>query len=136
FLYLRTLRTGSRAFSLEKGSLLDVILKLQNDDRTKMWEQTLQSLRDLEPPIHNVAQLQPILEGVKERMNNFIKLNNTQHNLAFYASDLTREHLREVITFFATSEFDSNLVPFNHLGTGAINTFVFALLTFIADLKG
>jgi putative ATP-dependent endonuclease of OLD family len=136
FLYLRTLRTGSRALSLEKGSLLDIILKLQDDDRTKMWEETLQSLRDLDPPIHKITQLQPILEGVKERMNNFIKLNNTQNNLGFYASDLTREHLREVITFFATSEFDSNLVPFNHLGTGAINTFVFALLTFIADLKG
>ena len=29
FLYLRTLRTGSRALSLERGSLLDIILRLQ-----------------------------------------------------------------------------------------------------------
>lgn len=136
FLYLRTLRTGRRALSLEKGSLLDIILKLEGGDRTQMWERTLKSLRDLRPPIDEITQLKPILEGVKERMNNFIKLNNTEHNLGFYASDLTRENLREVITFFATSEFDSNLVPFNHLGTGAINTFVFALITFIADLKG
>jgi len=30
FLFLRTLRTGSRALSLERGSLLDIILRLKN----------------------------------------------------------------------------------------------------------
>lgn len=46
FLYLRTLRTGSRALSLERGSLLDIILKLM-ELRPQMWEDILTQLRDL-----------------------------------------------------------------------------------------
>lgn len=136
FLFLRTLRTGARALSLEKGSLLDLILRLKDDDRTKMWEDTLLSLRNLNPAIHSIAQLSSILNEVTERMNMFIRLSDQENKLGFFPSDLTREHLRKVITFFASSEFDNTLVPFNRLGTGAINTFVFSLLTFIADLKG
>ena len=33
FIYLRALRTGARALSLERGSLLDIILRLKEDDR-------------------------------------------------------------------------------------------------------
>ena len=47
FLYLRTLRTGSRALSLERGSLLDVILRVR-ELRPRMWEQVLEQLRVLE----------------------------------------------------------------------------------------
>jgi putative ATP-dependent endonuclease of the OLD family len=43
FLYLRSLRTGSRALSLERGSLLDIILRLK-DVRPMMWEDTLATL--------------------------------------------------------------------------------------------
>lgn len=43
FLYLRSLRTGSRALSLERGSLLDIILRLK-DVRPLMWEDTLGTL--------------------------------------------------------------------------------------------
>ena len=51
FIYLRALRTGARALSLERGSLLDIILKLKEDDRSAMWEQTLTSMEDLDPSI-------------------------------------------------------------------------------------
>jgi len=44
FLYLRTLRTGSRALSLEKGSLLDIILSLK-ELRPQMWEKTIEELQ-------------------------------------------------------------------------------------------
>lgn len=37
FLYLRTQRTGSRALSLERGSLLDIILRLK-EMRPRMWK--------------------------------------------------------------------------------------------------
>jgi putative ATP-dependent endonuclease of OLD family len=37
FLYLRSLRTGSRALSLEHGSLLDIILRLK-EVRPQMWD--------------------------------------------------------------------------------------------------
>ncbi len=50
FLYLRALRTGSRALSLERGSLLDVILK-QREIHTGIWETSIQRLRELDPPI-------------------------------------------------------------------------------------
>jgi len=40
FLYLRALRTGSRALSLERGSLLDVLLRLQKV-RTGLWNKPL-----------------------------------------------------------------------------------------------
>ncbi len=54
----------------------------------------------------------------------------------FFASDLTRENLREVIQFFVRSKGSEYAVPFHRLGTGSINTLVFALLTHIADLRG
>lgn len=47
FLYLRTLRTGSRALSLVRGSLLDIILRLQEDKSFKIWEDVLEQLRVL-----------------------------------------------------------------------------------------
>jgi putative ATP-dependent endonuclease of OLD family len=37
FLFLRSLRTGSRALSLEHGSLLDIILRLK-EIRPRMWK--------------------------------------------------------------------------------------------------
>jgi putative ATP-dependent endonuclease of OLD family len=43
FLYLRSLRTGSRALSLERGSLLDIILRLK-EVRPQMWEDTITTL--------------------------------------------------------------------------------------------
>ena len=46
FLYLRALRTGTRALSLERGSLLDVLLRLQKV-RTGLWEHAIDRLRNL-----------------------------------------------------------------------------------------
>lgn len=45
FLYLRALRTGSRALSLEHGSLLDMILRLKGV-RTGLWEKAITRLRN------------------------------------------------------------------------------------------
>jgi len=50
FIYLRTVRTGSRALSLEHGSLLDVILRMK-EARMKLWEKTRKRLRDLDPQL-------------------------------------------------------------------------------------
>jgi putative ATP-dependent endonuclease of OLD family len=47
FLYLRAVRTGSRALSLERGSLLDVILRLRGA-RAGLWEKAIGRLRDLD----------------------------------------------------------------------------------------
>lgn len=101
-----------------------------------MWEDTVKRLRQFEPPVGSVPQLKAIRDRVRERMNRFIGLADGDDATAFFASDLTRENLREVIQFFVRSKGSPYAVPFHRLGTGAINTLVFALLTHIADLRG
>ncbi len=135
FLFLRTLRTGSRALSLQRGSLLDTILRIGGTGLDKMWQDTLERLRDLNPPIGEIGQLKQIRTEVQTRMAQFVNLASEGDATAFFASELTREHLREVVRFFVASEQNNHLAPFQRQGTGAINMLVFALLTFIAELK-
>ncbi len=135
FVFLRTLRTGTRALSLQRGSLLDTVLRLGSTGPSEMWENTLGTLRNLDPAIGEVAQLKHIRAEVQARMAQFVNLAPGDDATAFFASDLTREHLREVVRFFIASEQSGHLVPFQRLGTGTINMLVFALLTFIAELK-
>jgi len=136
FIYLRTLRTGRRALSLERGSLLATILRLGDTGKESMWESTVKQLRTLDPAIGDIPQLKGIQAQIKERMARFVGLSADSDATGFYASDLTREHLREVVQLFLKSEDSNHAVPFNRLGTGAVNALVFALLTHIADLRG
>ncbi len=135
FIYLRALRTGTRALSLERGSLLDIILRLKDEDRSAMWEQTLQSLEGLEPPIHDIPQLKEVLDEIDKRVRRFVGLSQIERSLGLFPSALTRESLRKSITFFGASERSETLVPYWRLGSGVINAMVFSLLTFIAELK-
>lgn len=136
FVYLRTLRTGRRALSLERGSLLDTILRLGDDGKESMWESTVKQLRALDTPIGDIPQLEGIQAQIKDRMTRFVGLSPDKDATGFYASDLTRENLREVVQLFLKSQDSNHAVPFNRLGTGAVNALVFALLTHIADLRG
>lgn len=135
FIYLRALRTGARALSLERGSLLDIILRLKEDDRSEMWEQTLGQLEDLDPPIDQIPQLKEILEDIDERARRFIPLTDDGQAFRLFPSALTREDLRHSITLFGSSERSNTPVPYWRLGSGVINALVFSLLTFIAQLK-
>ncbi|MHB8910729.1 MAG: ATP-dependent nuclease, partial [Syntrophales bacterium] len=135
FLFLRTLRTGSRALSLQRGSLLDTILRIGGTGLDKMWQDTLERLRKLDPTIGEIGQLKQIRTEVQARMAQFVNLASEGDATAFFASELTREHLREVVRFFVASEQNNHLIPFQRQGTGTINMLVFALLTFIAELK-
>ncbi len=101
-----------------------------------MWEDTLTRLRGLDPPIGTIPQLEAIRSQVRDRMARFVGIAEGDDATGFFASELTREHLREVVTFFVRSQESQYLVPFHRLGTGSINTLVFALLTHIADLRG
>jgi putative ATP-dependent endonuclease of OLD family len=135
FLYLRTLRTGSRALSLERGSLLDIILRMQGV-RTGLWEQSIRRLRGLDPPIDNDAtDLVPVLETIEKRLAQYILLNSKDRATKLFVSQLTREHLRKTMAFFLSVSSDQNPVPFQEVGTGTLNTLVLALLSFIADIK-
>lgn len=135
FVFLRTLRTGSRALSLQRGSLLDTLLRLSGSGLADMWQDTLHRLKGLTPSIGEVQQLRQIRSDIRERMARFVSLAPGDDATAFFASDLTREDLREVVRLFIAAEPVGHRVPFSRLGTGSINLLVFALLTAIAELK-
>jgi len=135
FLYLRALRTGSRALSLERGSLLDVILR-QQGIRTGIWENAIEQLRNLDPAIdEGAADLVPVLENIEKRLGQYIHLDGDGRGTKLFVSQLTREHLRKTISFFMRTSAGQEPVPFKEAGTGTLNTLVLALLSMIADLK-
>lgn len=135
FLYLRTLRTGSRALSLERGSLLDIILKVQGV-RVDLWERSIKRLEELEPPIdEGSTDLFPILDAIEKRLGQYVSINVDGRATKLFVSQLTREHLRKTISFFLSMSQDQRAVPFQHVGTGTLNVLVLALLSFIAEAK-
>lgn len=138
FLYLRTLRTGSRALSLERGSLLDIILRLQ-DKQLKMWEDVLAQLRVLPVAESEELGIKDILSSVQAAVREFVPAE-WANNPHMRVSDLTREALRKSLTvFMGTGSLREDgteyAAPFQHQGTGTINTLVLALLSMIAELK-
>lgn len=138
FLYLRTLRTGSRALSLERGSLLDIILKLQ-EKRLQIWEDVLAELRKLPVAEKPELGITDILSTVQDAVRLFIPSDGAD-NPHLKVSDLTRENLRKtLIPFMDTGAKKENgdpySAPYQHQGTGTINILVLALLSLIAELK-
>lgn len=131
FLYLRSIRTGNRALSLERGSLLDIILRLK-EIRPKMWEDTIINLAS-----HEVASNPDIgISGILENLNTAIKKYVPKEWGAkpqLRVSNLTREHLRKIITAFIATEKTNYIAPFYRQGTGTINILVLALLSLIAE---
>lgn len=136
FVYLRALRTGSRALGLQRGSLLDTVLKLGGEGVAEMWLETLEKLRNLDPAVGDIERLKDIRTRVRERLGKFVNLSAGDDSTGFFASELTREHLREVVRLFIATSPSDYAVPFSRQGNGSINLLVFALLTIIADLKG
>lgn len=135
FLYLRTIRTGSRALSLERGTLLDNILRMK-EARKGMWESIRRRLATLDPPIDaDATELGPILDEIEARLAEYIAPGGTGRSTRLFVSQLTREHLRKTIAFFLTMGRGEEAVPFQQAGSGTLNTLLLALLTFIADLK-
>jgi len=133
FLYLRALRTGSRALSLEHGSLLDLILRLKGV-RTGLWEKAINRLRNLDIE-QDAPELEPVLKSIEQRLARYIPSNAANRATKLHVSQLTREHLRKTMAFFLAMSKDQSHVPFQQAGAGTLSTLVLALLTFIADLK-
>lgn len=138
FLFLRTLRTGRRALSLERGSLLDIILRLQ-EQRFQMWEDILAQLRSLPVAEKEELGITSILSTVQESIRNFVH-SDWASSPHMRVSDLTRESLRRIITVFMETgaqleDGSMHAAPYQHQGTGTINTLVLALLSQIAELK-
>ena len=138
FLYLRTLRTGNRALSLEHGSLLDIILKLR-ELKPRMWEDVLSQLRDISVAGSPELGISEILTSVQKSVRELVPVECADAP-AIRVSQMTREHLRQILTVFlgtgtCNSAGKEYAAPFHHQGTGTINTLVLTLLSMIADLK-
>ena len=133
FLYLRSIRTGSRALSLERGSLLDIILRLK-EVRPQMWEDTLATLSGLSVASDPALGISPVLESINTALQKYVpKEWGVEPHLK--VSTLTREHLRKVITAFIATGDGDHAAPFYRQGTGTINMLVLAMLSQIAESK-
>lgn len=133
FLYLRSIRTGSRALSLERGSLLDIILRLK-EVRPQMWEDTLGTLSAISVASDPKLGISPVLESINTALKKYVpKEWGVEPHLK--VSNLTREHLRKVITAFIATGDGDHAAPFYRQGTGTINMLVLAMLSLIAEGK-
>lgn len=133
FLYLRSLRTGSRALSLERGSLLDIILRLK-EVRPQMWEDTITALSDYSVASDPEIGISGVLESINTALKKYVpKEWGVEPHLK--VSNLTREHLRKIITAFIATGEGSHAAPFYRQGTGTINMLVLAMLSQIAEDK-
>ncbi len=137
FLFLRAHRTATRALSLERGSLLDIILRLQ-EKRLQIWEDVLAQLRELPVAQDSEISVNGVLREVEAAVRTFVPAGwaDGPH---LKVSDLTREHLRKTLMVFlgtgAVIDGKEYAAPFQHQGTGTLNVIVLALLSLIAELK-
>jgi putative ATP-dependent endonuclease of OLD family len=133
FLYLRSLRTGSRALSLEHGSLLDIILRLK-EIRPQMWEDTISNLSTFNVASNPELGISGVLESINAALKKYVPREwGVRPHLK--VSALTREHLRKVITAFVATGEGEHAAPFFRQGTGTINMLVLAMLSQIAEDK-
>jgi len=135
FLYLRPNRTGNRALSFGRGSLIDTIVRLESDRAGSLWTSALEALDGIDLTVA-AAGFTQIRDEVLTRVRRFLSVPPDSTAVGVHPSDLTREHLREVLRMFITTQPGTYPVPFSRLSTGALNVLVFALLTYIADLRG
>lgn len=132
FLYLRSLRTGSRALSLEKGSLLDIVLRAR-EVKPKMWEDVLTRLDQAKIPIDDEDEIGAVLTDVQTAINRYVpKEWGAAPKLK--VSRMTREDLRRTIVAFIETSGEHS-APYFRQGTGTSNMLVLALLSIIRDNK-
>jgi putative ATP-dependent endonuclease of the OLD family len=133
FLFLRSLRTGSRALSLEHGSLLDIILRLK-EIRPQMWEGTIGTLAAFDVASDPAIGISGVLESIDKSLKKYVPREwGVKPHLK--VSNLTRENLRKVVTAFIATGDGDHAAPFYRQGTGTINMLVLAMLSQIAEDK-
>ncbi|MFC9492769.1 AAA family ATPase, partial [Streptomyces hydrogenans] len=136
FLYLRPNRTGNRALTFQRGSLLDTIARLEAERTGPVWEKALTDIAAV-AVAGDDSGFAKILSELTDRVDRFVGLSAAEPKpVDLQVSEGTREHLREVLRLFIATQPGSHGVPFNRLSTGTLNLLVFALLTYIAELKG
>lgn len=133
FLYLRSIRTGSRALSLERGSLLDIILRLK-EVRPHMWDDAIGKLSAFSVAEDPSLGISGILQSINSALKKYVPKDwGIEPHLK--VSNLTRDHLRKVITAFIATGDGTHAAPFYRQGTGTINMLVLAMLSQIAEDK-
>lgn len=133
FLFLRSLRTGSRALSLEHGSLLDIILRLK-EIRPQMWEGAIATLAAFDVASDPAIGISGVLDSIDKSLKKYVPREwGMKPHLK--VSNLTREHLRKVVTAFIATGDGDHAAPFFRQGTGTINMLVLAMLSQIAEDK-
>jgi putative ATP-dependent endonuclease of OLD family len=133
FLLLRALRTGTRAMSMERGSLLDVVLRAFEVE-VQMWENLLEKLRGIPVAGDENPEFGQVLSSIDEAMKQIVATEwaDAPH---LRVSELTREDLRRVLRSFMATGAHGYAAPFNHQGSGTINSLVIAMLTLIAQKR-
>lgn len=133
YLFLRSVRTGSRALSLEHGSLLDLILRLK-EIRPQMWESTIGTLAAFDVASDPAIGISGVLDSIDKSLKKYVPREwGAKPHLK--VSNLTREHLRKVVTAFIATGDGDHAAPFYRQGTGTINMLVLAMLSQIAEDK-
>lgn len=133
YLFLRSVRTGSRALSLEHGSLLDLILRLK-EIRPQMWESTIGTLAAFDVASDPKIGISGVLDSIDKSLKKYVPREwGAKPHLK--VSNLTREHLRKVVTAFIATGNGDHAAPFYRQGTGTINMLVLAMLSQIAEDK-
>jgi putative ATP-dependent endonuclease of the OLD family len=133
FLYLRSLRTATRALSLEHGSLLDIILRIK-EIRPQMWEKTIEQLGKVNVAADPEIGISGVLESIDKSLKKYVprEWGVSPH---LKVSNLTRENLRKVTTAFVATGDGEHAAPFYRQGTGTLNMLVLAMLSQIAEDK-
>jgi len=133
FLYLRSLRTASRALSLEHGSLLDIILRIK-EIRPQMWEKTIGELSNFTVAADPEIGISGVLKSIDTALKKYVprEWGVSPH---LKVSNLTRENLRKVISAFIATGEGAHAAPFYRQGTGTLNMLVLAMLSQIAEDK-
>src|SRR5262249_22148151 len=123
----------SRALSLEHGSLLDIVLRLK-EIRPQMWEDTISTLQAYDVASDPSLGISGVLDSIDKSLKKYVPREwGVRPHLK--VSNLTREHLRKVITAFLATGQGDHAAPFYRQGTGTINMLVLAMLSQIAEDK-
>lgn len=135
FLYLRSLRTARRAASLQRHSLLDILLKLRKG-KANIWEEVLANLRKVGLELADGSELKAVIVDLQKRLGRFLPKNQAQPlQSQFHVGRLTRESLRDQMLYFLETGFGDHSLPYDNFGAGTVNILVLALLSAIADAK-
>ena len=99
-----------------------------------MWEDTINTLSDISVASDPKLGISGVLESINTALKKYVpKEWGIEPHLK--VSNLTREHLRKVITAFIATGEGGHAAPFYRQGTGTINMLVLAMLSQIAEDK-